>query len=282
VIANAFDGTSAVIAFFIISGFVIHYPCKNGMGSIFSFWAKRFTRILLPLVVILVAGAYFDHPEKTVTWSLFCELIYYAIYPLLLKIRLSWRNKFIVAWLVAAVVIGLGAGHELTAFMRQTNSGYQGYYWQFGPYFTWIIGLPCWLLGVLIAEHIDKIGLVSYQQVMGYRLIVWVVSCACCAAKFHAHFSYILSMNLFAFLLYQWIKTEIVYYKNRSAIAPLEKMGAFSYSLYLCHPLMLVVIKLMIPINVYTYPIFIGVTVLTAYVFYLAVERPSHRLAKNF
>jgi len=58
-------------------------------------------------------------------------------------------------------------------------------------------------------------------------------------------------------------------------------MGAFSYSLYLCHPMMLVILKLIIPINIYTYPFFLGLTVLTAYLFYLIVERPSHRLAKN-
>jgi peptidoglycan/LPS O-acetylase OafA/YrhL len=36
-LANAFDGTSAVIAFFIISGFVIHYPNKNGITSLMRF-----------------------------------------------------------------------------------------------------------------------------------------------------------------------------------------------------------------------------------------------------
>src|SRR5258707_15737076 len=80
-LANAFDGTSAVIAFFIISGFVIHYPSKNGVNNVLQFWVRRFLRILIPLTVIIAAGAAFGHPEKTVTWSLFCELIYYALYP---------------------------------------------------------------------------------------------------------------------------------------------------------------------------------------------------------
>src|ERR1700761_1676649 len=101
-LANAFDGTSAVIAFFIISGFVIHYPGKNGINNVLQFWIRRFLRILIPLAVIITIGSFLNHPEKTVTWSLFCELIYYAIYPGLLKINLSWKAKFIISWLIAA------------------------------------------------------------------------------------------------------------------------------------------------------------------------------------
>src|SRR5258708_38740035 len=65
-LANAFDGTSAVIAFFIISGFVIHYPNKSGIPNLTEFWIRRFLRILIPLAVILIAGIPFNHPENAV------------------------------------------------------------------------------------------------------------------------------------------------------------------------------------------------------------------------
>jgi peptidoglycan/LPS O-acetylase OafA/YrhL len=280
-LANAFDGTSAVIAFFIISGFVIHYPCKNGIGNLQQFWVRRFLRIFIPLAVIIIVGIAFGHPEKTVTWSLFCELIYYAIYPLLLKIKVSWKMKFIVAWCIAAVIILAGSYHDILAFFRQSNDGYHGYYWQFGDYITWIIGLPCWLLGVLIAEHIDKLKQVSMRRLFSYRLIVFGISCFCCFAKFHLHLSYILSMNVFALVLYKWIQTEIVYYKNRQPNFQLEKLGKFSYSLYLCHPVMFLILKRFIIFNSFTYPVFILLTILAAYIFYLLVERPAHQLARG-
>src|SRR6201996_2270593 len=70
ILANAFDGTSAVIAFFIISGFVIHYPNKNGIPNLTEFWIRRFLRIIIPLAVILVAGSWLGHPENAVVWSL--------------------------------------------------------------------------------------------------------------------------------------------------------------------------------------------------------------------
>jgi peptidoglycan/LPS O-acetylase OafA/YrhL len=279
-LANAFDGTSAVIAFFIISGFVIHYPNKNGISNLPQFWIRRFLRILIPLVVIIAIGSAFDHPEKTVTWSLFCELIYYALYPLIFKINLSWKTKFIVAWLIAALIIGIGSYHDVQALLKQTNNNYHGYYWQFGNYITWIVGLPCWLLGVLIAENIDHLKTISFSKVMLYRLLVYAISCFCCFGKFHLHISYLISMNIFALLLYKWIQAEIVYYKNRQPNKSLEKMGKFSYSLYLCHPIAFLLLKHFIVFNGLTYPLFITLTIASAYLFYLVIERPSHKLAR--
>ncbi|RFZ82244.1 acyltransferase [Mucilaginibacter terrenus] len=280
-LANAFDGTSAVIAFFIISGFVIHYPCKGGIAHVGRFWIRRFVRIIIPLALICIAGSAFNHPEKTVTWSLYCELIYYAIYPALLSINLSWKNKFILSWLVAAVFILVAAKHDIFALVRQTGIGYHGYYWQFGNYFTWIVGLPCWLLGVLIAENIDQAKEIKFSRLQGYRTLVFFVSCLCSVAKFHAHLSYIISMNLFALLLYKWIEAEISYYKNHSPYSSLERMGKFSYSLYLCHPLVFLLLKRWLIIDNATYILFVVLTIVAAYLFYLVIEKPSHKLARH-
>ena len=279
-LANAFDGTSAVIAFFIISGFVIHYPNKNGIPNLTEFWIRRFLRILIPLAVILIAGIAFNHPENAVVWSLYCELIYYGLYPLMAKINLSWRVKFLGAYAIAALFICLFSWHDIMAFVKQTNINYQGYYWQFGPWLTWIVGLPCWLLGVLIAEHLDDLKQATFKSVMIYRVVVFGISCFCCFGKFHLHLSYILTMNIFALLIYKWLQTEIVYFKTKPASAVLEKMGKFSYSLYLCHPLLYVMLKIFIVYNVFTYPVFILITVLISYGFYLVVEKPGHKLAR--
>jgi len=280
-LANAFDGTSAVIAFFIISGFVIHYPNKNGIPSLTEFWIRRFLRILIPLSVILIAGSWLGHPENTVVWSLYCELIYYALYPFMAKINLSWKRKFFIAYIIAALAIGVLCFHDIIAFIKQSNTDYQGYYWQLGWYLTWIVGLPCWLLGVLIAEHIDSVKQSPFNRVIAYRVGVFVMSCFCCFAKFHLHLSYILSMNIFALLLYKWLQTEIAWFKHQPANRVLEYMGKFSYSLYLCHPLLYVFLRQFIPYNTFTYPLFILLTVACAYGFYLVVEKPGHRLARR-
>lgn len=280
-LAVAFDGTSAVIAFFIISGFVIHYPNKNGIPNLTEFWIRRFLRILIPLSVILVAGNWLGHPENAVVWSLYCELIYYALYPLMAKIGLAWRSKFVIAYIIAAAIIGTLCFNDIAALIHRTNINYQGYYWQLGWRLTWLVGLPCWLLGVLIAEHIDKLKSVSVTRIILYRITVFGMSAFFCFAKFHLHLSYILTMNLFALLLYKWLQAEIVYFKTHSCNRLLEKMGKFSYSLYLCHPLLYVLLRMFILYNVFTYPVFILLTIVCAYLFYLLVEKPGHKLARR-
>jgi peptidoglycan/LPS O-acetylase OafA/YrhL len=280
-LANAFDGTSAVIAFFIISGFVIHYPNKTGIPNLTEFWIRRFLRILIPLAVIITIGSWFGHPENAVVWSLFCELIYYAVYPFLAKIKRSWKTKFLVSYGIAALFIVTLCFHDIEALVKQTNFNYQGYYWQLGPWLTWIIGLPCWLLGALIAEHIDDLQKVTFKSVMIYRILVYLTSCFCCVGKFHLHISYMLSMNIFALLLYKWLQVEIVYFKTHRANKTLEKMGKFSYSLYLCHPLIYFILRIYFVNNSFTYPMFILAAIVVSYVFYVLIERPSHELARR-
>jgi peptidoglycan/LPS O-acetylase OafA/YrhL len=280
-LANSFDGIAAVIAFFIISGFVIHYPNKNGIPDLTEFWIRRFIRILIPLSVILIIGRWFNHPEKTVVWSLYCELIYYAVYPFLSKIRLSWKNKFLIAYAIAAVLICVLGYHDIISFFKQKNTNYNGSYRPGKGYFTWLIGLPCWLLGVLIAEKIDSLKQATFRSVMIYRVLVFMVSWFCIFGEFHLHLSYILTMNIFALLLYEWIQTEIVYFKTHSPNRFLEKMGKFSYSLYLCHPLFYLILGLAIKLNTATYPLFVLFIVTIAYGFYLLIEKPAHIIARK-
>lgn len=280
-LSNAFEGVSAVIAFFIISGFVIHYPNKSGIRNLKEFWIRRLLRIAIPLAVILLAGIGFNHPEKTVVWSLYCELIYYGIYPFLQKIKISWKTKFLIAYIISAAVICLFAWHDVVALVKHSNTGYNGQYWQLGVPLTWIVGLPCWLLGVLIAENIDNLNEVNFKTLIIYRILVYAISCLLCYGRFHFHISYILSMNIFAFILYKWIKAEITYFKSNKPNYKLEKLGKFSYSLYLCHPLFLVLLKLYMPYNLITYPVFVLLTIVSAYAFYRLIEKPSHLIARK-
>jgi len=276
---QAFDGTAAVIAFFIISGFVIHYPNKSGIRSVKKFWIRRFVRIFLPLFIIYLAGIKFGHPDKAVVWSLICELVYYAIYPFMVKIKLSWYHKFLIAYAIAAVFIIIGGHNDFASLFKQADSKYHGYYWQLGSFLTWIVGLPVWLLGVLLAEHIDKLQSISFNKVLLYRIIVIVLSCFCTLAKVYLFTSYIVSMNLLALLIYKWLQAETVYFKSRQPNALLEKMGKFSYSLYLCHPIIYLVLGFWLSNTFITYPILIIATIFISWLFYLAVERPAHLLA---
>jgi peptidoglycan/LPS O-acetylase OafA/YrhL len=278
-IADVYDGTAAVIAFFLVSGFVIHYPNKNGIRDLKQFWLRRYIRIIIPLAVICIIGIY-QHPERLL-WSLVCELAYYTVYPFLSKINISWRNKFFIAYAISAVLIVVGAHRDVYAFIHQDGTTYHGYYWQMGFFLTWIVGLPCWLLGVLIAEQIDKLTYISNTRVMLYRVLVILVGFICNVLKEQHYVSYVLSMNVIAPVIYLWLRAEIVYYKTRPSVTILENMGKFSYSLYICHPIIYLALLRFVPYNMATYPLYIIICIGFSYCFYLLVERPSHRLAQR-
>jgi peptidoglycan/LPS O-acetylase OafA/YrhL len=280
VLTNLFDGTAAVVAFFIISGFVIHYPNKNGLKNLKKFWIRRFIRILLPLMIIFIIGIRFGHPEKTVIWSLICELIYYVIYPFIFSLPLTWRKKFIIAFIAAAALIVIRGQNDLLSLLTQRNVKYHSYYWQAGIFLTWIVGLPVWLMGVLLAEEIDKISAINFSRLIFYRMSVFIISCLLTYARGNFYLSYLISMNLFAFCIYRWIRAEIIYFKHKRASRVLERAGKFSYSLYLCHPFIYLLLTSWLNKTETDYPLIILCTILLSYLYYLTVERPSHLLAE--
>ncbi len=278
-----FVGICAVVAFFIISGFVIHYPNKNGIADLKKFYIRRFLRVLIPLIVIELLGIPLGHPEKSVVWSLYCELIYYAIYPLLALVKkISWTQKVAIAFVVTGVLISIGANHDIVSMFQQKDFKYMGEYWQMGLAGTWLIGLPSWLLGVRLANNIDNIKTTpAFRKLVLTRLLVFALSVTAGTLRFHFFVSYIISLTLFALPILKWIEMEICYYRNKKANSTLENWGKFSYSLYLCHPLILAFLYRHLEINSYTYFVYIVIVLTASYGFYLLLEKPSHLLAQK-
>src|SRR5580658_5352825 len=90
-LARGFDtvvwGPPAVMAFFVISGFCIHYPNRSpGAFPVLMFYGRRYTRILVPVgVALLLMRMLFGAVDvwgassilwKGTLWSLLCEEIY--------------------------------------------------------------------------------------------------------------------------------------------------------------------------------------------------------------
>lgn len=279
-IGMSFPGVAAVIAFFIISGFVIHYPSKQGILNVKSFYTRRLIRVALPLLVIIAVGYFFGSPEKLVVWSLYCELIYYFLYPVLVKIRLSWQNKTRLSFVVAVVTLIIGARIDLWHMVTQTPGNYHGEYWQLGAGFTWLVGLPCWLLGVNLAQDIDNMNkVVSVKSLYMWRLIVFVAAVFCILLRFHFFVSYVFSMTAFSLLAVSWLKNEILYYKLVCQKPVLDELGKISYSIYLCHPIVLLFLYKNIALTPVSYFLYLSVILISSYLLYLILEKPAQRLA---
>jgi len=280
---HMFFGVGAVIAFFIISGFVIHYPNRNKKEfNTSNFLIRRWLRIGIPLLVVGLIAGHFNYFGNIPVWSLWCELIYYTIYPILFRIRISWKLKMYISFIISLIVMLLCSRDSLSSLIHQQNLNYNINYWQLGVPLTWLIGLPCWLLGVSLAQNIDNINYqVSTLKIFGYRLLVFVTGVIIFSLAAHKFVSVLFTLNFYALLLCIWIGKEIVYYRTHPPVKLFECFGRFSYSLYLCHQLCLIIISRFLPYNQYTYCVFIILSLGIAYVVYLLVEFPSHWLAQK-
>jgi len=277
-------GTPAVIVFFVISGFCIHLPYRDGKRlPLGRYYARRYTRILVPLAGALVLFHYSGKKMQfwgehsflweSVLWSLACEEIYYAIYPGLriLRNRFGWKMLLGSAFAVGVV----------TAATRRYAADWHPY----GPFLTALILLPVWLLGCLLAEQASNlVPLASRRNIWLWRFLIWAASWVTEMLHFKVHLSYAHTMIWFGVLAYFWIKKELAYSGFSPPWKLLVSAGGWSYSLYLVHEpafafyFMLRLPNLGIFVNWFASFAFI---LAACYLFYLLVERPSHRLAQK-
>ncbi len=276
-------GTPAVIVFFLISGFCIHFPFRAKTKlPVARFYLRRYTRILIPVIGALLV--YRLDGEKlhfwgehsilwqSPLWSLLCEEIYYAAYPLLRILRhaAGWTVLLPVSF-VAGIAIALTHPHAANWHI-------------FGPLGTAAILLPVWLLGALLAEQAEALPVISSAvRIWFWRFAAWLGCWSSEMLHFKAKISYAFTMSAFGVLAYFWVKNEIEYSRHRAPNRFLVAAGAWSYSLYLVHAQGLVLYsRLPIPYlgDVFTWCFSILVMLAFAYVFYILIERPSHRLAR--
>ena len=280
---NMFVGIAAVIVFFIISGFCIHYPYANGKPmKILQFLLQRVTRIGLPALVALLFFHFYFDVEMQVLWSLICEVIYYILYPLILIIVKHGKLKQL---LIGTFIISAA----WTILYAILNGDSDGNFHRTGYLSTWIIGLPIWLLGVLLAEQFtqDKLPtntfIVKYINV--FRILLWGIATVTSVLRFHYGISFAYSILLFSFPAYFWLAAEIKYFSTREESKIWAFGGMISYSIYLVHQAVAIVLTQTLHLDLrnsfWVFLLSIISTVILSYLYYLAIEKPSHSLAKT-
>jgi len=277
-------GVPAVIGFFIISGFCIHLPFMNQKKlPVGRYYARRYTRILVPVFVAVWIWRILGNKQpfwgehsilwQSVLWSLVCEEIYYALYPLVhwVRLRYGWAPIF-------GTSFALSVGFASTHFHAVDWTTY-------GPIGTAFLLFPVWLLGCTLAEKSADIPVLDSAWVIWkWRFFAWAGSWVCEMLHFKTSIHIPLTMFFFGVLAWLWMEKEIAYGKYHSPSRILVFGGAWSYSLYLIHagaPSFFE--KLHIPNLGYimNWSAELALALVMSYVFYLLVERPSHRLARR-
>jgi peptidoglycan/LPS O-acetylase OafA/YrhL len=286
----SFNGPAAVIVFFLISGFCIHYPVASGRPmNLLAYYSRRYVRIGIPMIATLIlfvkSGEIhtltLDSVSNTVLWSLVAEIIYYTIYPVLLPLKAAWGWNIL---LITFFCISYGV------ILSHMNISLHKGYSDFGLLWTWIVGLPCWLAGCRLSESIvdmrrdGNMPIIDTRKIWAARSGIWLTSVFLIALNFHTPFRYPLTLNIFAIPVYYWLRLEILYYRTSTPWAWLESFGKASYSLYLIHPVVYCLVGRWTGGQshgpIVWFLAMCGVCVGTS-IFYFIVERPSHILAKK-
>jgi len=271
----AFNGQAAVIAFFVISGFCIHFPFAAGRPfATLPFLAGRLARILIPtgIYLVLIRAVHGRDLELTqLLWSIWCELVYYAIYPLL---RVAFAKTSIV------FVLGL----SYVAAGAVTVTALRGPEWQ-GLFdagnWTWLAGLPCWILGCLLADRFTKATSVTPAKLWSWRLGIAGFSALSYLAMLHLHVSFLISLQLFAAIVFLWLARELPWYSLHPANRVLEGLGEFTFSIYLMHMLAKLCWETFVSASgILPWAAEICFIIGLSALFYGLVERPAHRLAR--
>jgi peptidoglycan/LPS O-acetylase OafA/YrhL len=158
------------------------------------------------------------------------------------------------------------------------------YVWQFGLAGTWLLCLPTWLIGCLIAQRqADGTLITAPGSLWIWRPVGILLGSLSLILLYHTRLEIGLPvmMLIFSFYLYFWIQKEISSLKT-AKIAFLEWAGTWSYSLYLIHNMVIAKFEEMaLPIA----PLAVWAAKLASilalsYLFFSLVEFPAHRFAR--
>lgn len=288
------NGNNAVVLFFVISGFCIHYPYAQGKEfKLSEFYIRRFIRICLPMAVAIgiarsigYATGTEDYLNGIPAWSLVAELFYYFFYPFF---RLVFKRVSVFHFLIFCFLISMSI-----SFLKIDTTDYAclGYYgsdrnfikgievWPLGD---WVIGLAPWMLGVLLANNYKKItdntNTVDRSKIWFVRVFGVLL-----AAIFHQVYRYgiptHLTANFLSIYFYFWLSNEFKYMRTGKLNSMFEWGGKWSYSLYLIHPSVLFIVR---GFEYTSYAAIIATNLVIgiagSIIFYYIVEGPSHQLA---
>ncbi|MFM0356302.1 acyltransferase [Paraburkholderia nemoris] len=303
-------GSAGVPIFFVISGYCIHrggalrlaknpdYRLDTG-----NFWIRRFARIYPVLLAALVLTFALDwvslqlppvnHKIREIglqaflvnlfslqgvagktfgsngaLWTLSLEVQFYAIYPLLFALR---RRLGMTSVLAMVAVINVLSAYVLERHDLQFFTSY------------WF----SWTLGAWIADAKARSTPEARSSVWLYVLAAAFIALGCAAFHFGQYGAFQLWAVGFAFYLYKALERPNADKANTPGVRLLSRFGDFSFSLYLIHlPIFVLLSSILFrsSLQMSIWPSFgyMLVAVPVAYVFYRLVELPAMKWSASF
>ena len=301
-------GSAGVPIFFVISGYCIHRGGALRLASnpdyrldTGNFWVRRFTRIYPVLLAALVLTLALDsfslqllpvsHKIREIglqaflvnlfslqgvagktfgsngaLWTLSLEVQFYAIYPLLfaLRRRIGMTSVLAIVAVVNVVSACMLERHDIQFFTS---------YW-----FSWT-------LGAWIADARVRRAAQDSASLWLYGLAAAFIALGCAAFHFGQYGAFQLWAIGFAFYLYKALERRNQ--RGGFGMRVLSRFGDFSFSLYLIHlPIFVLLSSLLFrsSLQMSIWPSFgyMLVAVPVAYVFYRLIELPAMTWSASF
>jgi len=297
-------GAEAVVVFFVLSGFVLARAVRSRSFDWFSYFPSRVLRLYVPVIgAIAFAYAILLLPHDGATsspwlihrdhgypvhdilqdltllggtsgvvsplWTLRWEIIFSLLLPVA-----AYAVRLIPAWalgLACVVVSAVGASRGVAALQY----------------------LPIFGVGVAIEGEWDRIGRVVGRMTRRAGALVWAGLLVLAAVMLSARWELLAPLGHDASAAIS--QAPIVIGAGILVIAavhcttlqrvltwrPVAWLGAVSFSLYLIHEPLVILMANITDAAVWTVVTAVPLAVFVAWVFWLIVERPAHQLART-
>jgi len=294
-------GNLGVTLFFVISGFCIHLPKaakgQSGVGDFDwrGFYFRR-ARRLLPThyaalllsaaMGLFIQSALIDRPTpgnfvahvvmahvwygpfyysiNQVFWSIAIEVHLYLAYPIFLSLRRKLNGYLPLALLIVGFATHLAASIQLQGGWRWVGQHFfLTYWWQWalGAYLAdvYVSGRTRWWTGLILGRWSWLLwAAVSLAMGLVYRTLLYPRSV-----------DFLSPIPCFLLL------GSLVMREDRATIPWLAYMGSFSYSMYLIHQVAICIMVAVLsrPQGTLQFFLYLAVSVIAGWLFFLAVER---------
>ena len=299
-------GTEAVYVFFVLSGMVLaRSVISNPLFSWAAYFPSRLIRLYLPVAAAVVLAAASTaivprlgdvsswvsfHPAEytpvtfakdvvliggtsnvvTPLWSLQWEVLFSLLLPLFMIVA---RGR----WLGLTIAISLA----LAAYGYETGV-------------LFVAFMPMFAIGVALAQQWDRVetvfvGITSKRggRVVWPIILTFSVLMLCSYWLFYPSvengllFTYTRPVILAGAVLL--VVGAALWDPLRRALSsrPIQWLGMISFSLYLVHDPIIVALAYLFEGSRWIVPVGVVVSVVVAIGFFLAIERPSHRLSRS-